>query len=176
MSRLRHAIRYLAAASCLPLITACPGPPVTRDTDDTSPPELSLTVTAAKDVDSGLSTVSFGTDVELVMPGGSLLVKAEDPGGVSVVELWMTTTVTCPVGDDLVEQQGPGIATAPVARAEGEVTDTQAPSSLTVSFDINTLELQAGCTYAFDVWGTAANAATTPASTTSPASTLTLRS
>ncbi|MFD4422431.1 hypothetical protein ACFWN7_13145 [Agromyces sp. NPDC058484] len=163
-------------ASTILLLTACQGPPVTRDTGDTTAPELSLTVTAAKQVDTGLLSITGQKNVELTMPGGTIAVKAEDPGGVSYVELWMTIGETCPIGDDLSQKDGPGLRDGkPMARAEGEVTDMQAPSSLTVGYDINTLAFQPGCIYSFDVWGKAANAATTPVMGTSPTSSLILR-
>ncbi|MFD4422251.1 hypothetical protein ACFWN7_12220 [Agromyces sp. NPDC058484] len=176
--RKKTAIVLGVGASLILLLTACAGPPVTRDAGDTSAPELSLTVTAAKEVDTGLLTVPFGKgkDIELTMPGGTITVKADDPGGVSYVELWMTIGETCPIGDDLSQSTPGGLTGKPAARAEGEVTDTQAPSSLTVGYDINTLDLQSGCIYRFTVWGQAANAATTPVMGKSSTSSLTLRS
>jgi hypothetical protein len=152
------------------VLTACPGEDVKRDLNDGTAPTLSLTVTASKNVASGLETLSFGTPVELTSAGGSLIVKAEDDDGVGWVELWFTEKKSC--GGTVT---GPGLAGAPVKRTDGTVTDTDAPESLTAIYDLNTHPLQPGCTYEFDVWGRAANAATTAVEATSSHSLVTVR-
>jgi hypothetical protein len=85
-----------------------------------------------------------------------MFVAADDDKGVSWVELWMTTTRNC---GGVVD--GPGLAGGPAKRVTGNVSNTSAPSSLSAGLDINTLGLQSGCSFVFDVWGKAANAATT---------------
>ena len=71
-------------------------------------------------------------------------------------------------------KQGPGLAGAPTKHVDGNVTNTSAPSSLTAGVDINLMQLVHGCTYKFDVWGKAANAATTPVTAQSAPATLIL--
>ena len=146
------------AAVALVVLTGCTGEDTPRDLNDATPPSLVLTVTASKGVDGGLQTVEFGGDIELRMPGGSVFAKASDEDGVSYVEVWMTESRVC--GGTKI---GPGLAGAPIKRVEGLVTDTSAPSSLSAGHDINTQPLRAGCSYTFEVWGKAANAATQPA-------------
>lgn len=120
-------------------------------------------MTASAATAEGIQDVPFGTSAVLKAPGGSVLAKAEDGKGLSFVELWLTTKKSC--GGTI---QGPGLARAPERRTEGNVTDTSAPSSLTAAYDIDTQPLAEGCTYEFEIWGKAANAATNPVVTTTP--------
>jgi hypothetical protein len=172
MARITH--RLLVGGSVFALFgfvtTGCPGSDTKRNLSDSTAPTLTLTVTAAKSTASGLLDVPFGTNAELKVPGGTILVKADDPDGVAWVELWMSTTKSCP---GVIT--GPGLAGAPEKRVEGAVTSTSAPTSLTAGYDINTHPLVAGCTYTWDVWGKAANAATTAVEAQSPHSSLTLK-
>ena len=153
----------IAVTLLLPMLTGCSHDPTPRDLNDPTPPSLLLTVTASKAVDGGVQTVEFGeNDIELAMPGGSVFAKASDDDGVSNVELWMTETRVC--GGMTV---GPGLPGAPTKRVEGEST-ASAPTSLSVSYDINKKPLKANCSYTFEVWGKATNAATKPVSVESP--------
>jgi hypothetical protein len=145
------------------VLTGCSRDPTPRDLNDATPPSLLLTVTASKAVDGGLQTVEFGgDDIELTMPGGSVFAEASDDDGVSNVELWMKEARVC--GGITV---GPGLPGAPTKRVEGEST-ASAPTSLRVGYDLNSSPLKANCSYTFEVWGTAANAATKPVSAESP--------
>jgi hypothetical protein len=141
-----------------------------RDLSDPTPPTLLLTVTAAKAVQGGSQTVEFGgTDIELTLPGGSVVAHARDDDGVSYVELWMTEARVC--GGKTV---GPGLPGAPTKRVEGQST-ASAPTSLSVGYDIATAPLKANCSYTFEVWAKAANAATEPVSVESPVTRLHLQ-
>lgn len=156
-------VSLIAVTVGLPVLTACSHEPTPRDLDDATPPSLLLTVTAAKGVDGGLETVEFGKgDIELTMPGGRVVAKATDDDGVSNVELWMTEARVC--GGMTV---GPGLPGAPTKRVEGEAT-ASAPTSLSVAYDMNAEPLKANCSYTFEVWGKASNAATQPVSVESP--------
>lgn len=161
--RVRGAQGAAFAALTLTVLSGCTGDPAPRDLNDATPPSLRLTVTAATAVDGGLETVEFGGDIELGMPGGSVIARATDDDGVGYVELWMTEARTC--GGT---QVGPGLAGAPTRRVEGQVTDASAPSSLSAGHDLNTQALQADCSYTFEVWATAANASSQPVTVTSP--------
>lgn len=152
-----------ALAVAMVALSGCTEDPATRDLNDATPPTVVLTVTASTSVDGGLQTVEFGGDIDLRMPGGSVFAKASDDDGVGHVELWMTEARDC--GGTRV---GPGLAGAPIERVEGAVTDTSAPSSLSAGHDINTRTLQAGCSYTFEVWAKAANAATQPVDVKTP--------
>jgi hypothetical protein len=96
--------------------------------------------------------------VNLKAPGGSLFFTATNAGGVGWVELWMNTKEQC--GGTIV---GPGLAGAPTKHVDGTLTPTTAPNKLSVGFDINLLQQKPGCTYTYEVWAKAANAATTRA-------------
>jgi hypothetical protein len=150
-------LRFIAVVATLTL-TACPPPPPTaRDKNDTTPPKITLSVTASANTADGTEIVAPGSTVKLTPPGGSALIKADNAKGVAWVEIWMTQEKTCNG-----VKEGPGLAGAPAKHVDGNVTDTSAPSSLTAGVDINLLQLVHGCSYKFEVWGKAANAATTP--------------
>lgn len=159
----------LALTSAL-VLAACPGADVTRDLNDSTAPTLSLRITASKNTGDGTETVTLGQPAELKGNGGSALIVADDDDGVAWVEFWLTETESCP--GVIV---GPGLAGAPATRVEGTVTSTDAPSSLTAGYDVNLRSLKPGCEYTFDVWGKAANAATTAVTIQSPVSKLTLQ-
>jgi len=159
----RRVLSFIAAALALPVLTGCSHAPPPRNVNDATPPSLLLTVTASKAVDGGLQTVEFGeNDIELTMPGGTVIARAMDDDGVSNVELWMTEARVC--GGVKI---GPGLPGAPTKRVEGEAT-ASAPTSLSVGYHINTEPLKANCSYTFEVWGKATNAATKPVSVESP--------
>ncbi len=144
------------------------GPPtVPRDLTDTTAPTIHLSITASPNTDSGLEELAPGSNVTLEAPGGSVIVMAEDTGGVGWVEFWMTETRTC--GGTTT---GPGLAGAPTERVEGDLSST-APQSLSAGIDINTMNLRSDCVYRWEVWGEAANAATTPVQSDIAFSTLT---
>jgi hypothetical protein len=147
----------MALAAISAVLCACTGDPAARDLNDTTAPTMTLKLTASSTVPSGLADLALGTNDTLTGAGGSLFIVADNGKGVSWVELWMTTTRDCGGVID-----GPGLAGAPAKRVTGNVSSTSAPSSLSAGLDINTLGLQSGCTFVFDVWGKAANAATTP--------------
>jgi hypothetical protein len=162
-------VALLVLTSAL-VLAACPGEAVKRDLNDSTAPTLRLRVTASSNTADGLETVNLGQNVELKGSGGSALIVAEDDDGVAWVEIWLTTSKAC--GGVL---ENPGSVGGPAQRVEGTVTPTDAPSSLTAGYDINLLSLTAGCIYTFDVWGKAANAATTAVTFQSPHSKLTLQ-
>ena len=151
-------------------LTACPGRAVKRDLNYSTAPTLRLRVTASSNTADGLETLNLGQNVDLKGSGGSALIVADDDDGVAWVEIWLTTSKAC--GGVL---ENPNAASGPAQRVEGTVTPTDAPSSLTATYDINQLSLTSGCIYTFDVWGKAANAATNPVSFQSPHSKLTLQ-
>lgn len=154
--------------------SSCDGPTETRDLNDATPPEIKLTVTASSTAVGGVMVVAPGSRVVLTPPGGSAFIEATDDDGVSWVELLMDPKAACGDGDLGTVQIG-GLAPAnPVKRVEGEVTDTDAPGSLTAGVDINLLELDQGCTYEFRVSGKSANAATNPVESRSSQATLVL--
>jgi hypothetical protein len=149
---------------------------VQRDLNDGTPPTLSLTLTASKGTDSGLQTVDFGTAVEITPAAGSLIAKASDDDGVGWVEIYFTEKKTCQGPGGTASITGPGLIAGPAQRTEGQVSDTDAPSSLSAVADLNAEPpRQQGCVYEYAVWARAANAATTPVETTSPQSIVTLR-
>jgi hypothetical protein len=159
----RLVLPLVAGTLALHAMTGCSHEPTPRDLNDPTPPSLLLTVTASKEVDGGHQTVEFGgTDIELTMPGGSVFAQANDDDGVGYVELWMTEARVC--GGKTV---GPGLPGAPTKRVEGQST-ASAPTSLRVGYDISTAPLKANCTYTFEVWGKAGNAAITSVSVESP--------
>jgi hypothetical protein len=153
---LMRRLRFIAVVAIL-MLTACPGPPTARDKNDTTPPKITLSVTASTNTADGTEIVAPGSTVKLKPPGGSALIKADNAKGVAWVEIWMTQEKTCNG-----VKESPGLAGAPAKHVDGNVTDTSAPSSLTAGVDINLLQLVHGCSYKFEVWGKAANAATTP--------------
>jgi hypothetical protein len=116
---------------------------------------MTLTVTASSTAAGGLVQVAPGSTVVLTAPGGSALIKASDDDGVSWVELWMGKVESC---DGSINH----FDFARAKRVEGDVSATEAPTSLTAGVDINLLRLRSGCTYTFEVGGRSANAATTP--------------
>jgi hypothetical protein len=162
-------LRFTAVVVPILMLAACPGSPTSRDKNDTTPPKITLTVTASANTADGTEVVAPGSTVNLKPPGGSALIKAENPKGVAWVELWMTTEKDCNG-----VKEGPDLAGAPTKHVDGNVTDTSAPSSLTAGVDINLLQLVHGCTYKFEVWGKAANAATNPVTAESMPASLTL--
>ena len=170
-TNLRYRRRWLIRA-ILPvaLLTACPGQPASRDHNDATAPVLTFAVAGTKQNPGGIDDIAFGTTTELSAAGAQLLIKATDDDGVSFVELWMTEREDC-VGV-LV---GPGSATAPAARVVGNVTPTEAPSSLTAAFRIESTNRKPGCIYQFKVWGQSSNAADAPVSAKSPTATVTLQ-
>lgn len=149
---------FSVVGTVLMLCASCAGTLVARNTNDTTPPTLTLTVTASTNTADGIEVVAPGSTVRLISPGGSAFIKADDPDGVAWVELWMTEEKDC--GGVKI---GPGLAGAPTTRVVGNLTDTTAPASLTAGTDINLLNLVRGCRYTFEVWGKAANAASNPA-------------
>lgn len=154
--------RFVRAGAAVVLgtaLSACQPASGSRDLNDTTAPDLTITVTASATAPGGLQTVAAGSTVTLTGAGGSVLVKATDHGGVSFVELWMSTGKNCNG-----VQEGPGLAGAPTKRVDGTVTAKDAPLELTAGVDINLMNLTHGCTYTFDVSGKAANAAATPVS------------
>jgi len=161
MRQLRS-IAAIIVIAVMPVMSACTSDPVSRDTNDTTPPTITLTVTASANTADGIETVAPGSTVNLTGAGGSALIKAEDDDGVAWVEFWMNQSKNC---NGVLEN--PGISGAPTKHVDGTVSDTSAPSSLMAGVDINTMNLTHGCTYKFEVWGKAANAATTPVITTS---------
>lgn len=159
----RLVLSLIAVTLSLAVPTGCSHEPTPRDLNDSTPPSLLLTVTAAKAVDGGVQTVEFGeNDIELTMPGGSVTATASDDDGVSNVELWMTEARVC--GGMTV---GPGLPGAPTKRVEGVAT-ASAPTSLSVGYDITAEPLRANCSYTFEVWGKATNSATKPVDVESP--------
>jgi len=162
-------VALLVLSSAL-VLAACPGKAVKRDLNDTTAPTMRLSLTASNNTADGLETVTLGQNVTLKGSGGTALIIADDDDGVSWVELWLTTSKAC--GGVL---ENPNAATGPTQRVEGTVTPTDAPSSLSAGYDINLQPLAAGCIYTFDVWGKAANAATTTVTFQSPHSKLTLQ-
>lgn len=157
------------------LVAACDGeggglggpPTVPRDLADATAPTIHLSITASPNTGSGLEELAPGSSVTLEPPGGSVIVMAEDPGGVGWVEFWMTERRDC--GGTIT---GPGSAGAPAERVDGNLSAT-APQSLSAGIDINTMNLRSGCVYRWEVWGKAANAATTPVEASIAFSTLT---
>ena len=81
----------------------------------------------------------------------------------SWVEIWMTTVEDC--GGTIA---GPGLAARPAKRVDATLTATSAPNKLAAGVDINLIATKKGCTYTYDVWGKAANAATTPVQVQTP--------
>ena len=101
-------LRLIAVLATLSL-TACPPPPPTaRDKNDTTPPKITLTVTASTNTADGTEIVAPGSTVKRKPPGGSALIKAENAKGVAWVEIWMTQEKTCNG-----VKEGPGLAGAP---------------------------------------------------------------
>lgn len=143
------------------------GPPtVVRDTTDQSPPVLTLTITASTRVAGGIEELPPGSRVTLKDPGGSVIVQASDSGGVGWVEFWMNEGKACDG-----TSTGPGISGKPTKRVEGDLSST-APGALSAGIDINLMKLDPDCLYTFEVWGEAANAASSPATTQIAFSTL----
>jgi hypothetical protein len=162
-----HGLAIVVAAG---LLTACPGQPTPRDHNDATPPVLTFSIAGTAQDPGGIDDIAFGTTTPLSPAGAQLIIKATDDDGVSFVELWLTEKKECP--GVIV---GPGLAGAPSARTVGTVTPTEAPSSLTAVFKVEVANRQQGCTFTFDVWGKAQNAADTPVPVTSPHATVTLQ-
>ena len=166
----RAGLTVVAAGLVTVLLTACPGPPVSRDRQDTTAPALAMSIAGTKANPGGVDDVAFGSATDLSAAGAQILIKAADSGGVSFVELWMTEKEIC--GGVIV---GSGLAGRPSARTDGTVTTQDAPSTLTAVFRIEATTRKKGCTYNFEVWGAASNAADTPAHVKSAKATVTLR-
>jgi len=166
----RASLTVVAACLSTVALTACPGPPVTRDRQDTTAPVLAMSIAGTRANPGGVDDVAFGSTTDLSAAGAQILIKAADSGGVSFVELWMTEKEMC--SGVIV---GPGLAGSPAARTDGDVTTTDAPSTLTAVFRIEATTRKKGCLYSFEVWGKASNAADTPAQVTSAKATVTLR-
>lgn len=152
------------------LLAACEGESTTRDHQDASPPTIAISVAGKKGNPGGIDEAPFGSTTELTPSGAEILVTANDDGGVSAVELWMTETAQCPGVN-----QGPSLAGAPTATAKGNLTDTQAPSQLLVTTRLDPANRRPNCTYLFDVWGEADNAADAPVHAKSPTVRFTLK-
>ncbi len=167
LHRCRVAVAAVALAAVV--LSAC-GDPASRDRNDATAPVLTMSIAGTKANPGGIDDVAFGTTTELSPSGAQVLIKAADDDGVSVVELWMTEKKQCP---GVVV--GPGLAGAPAAKVVGNVTPTEAPSSLVAIFRVDATNRQVGCTYSFEVWGEADNAADTPVHAKSPTATVTLK-
>lgn len=142
----------------LALLAGCNGSPTTRDTSDSTAPSLTMSIAGTKQNPGGIDdNIAAGSTTELRPQGAQILIKGTDSGGVAFVELWLTEKEACP---GVIA--GPTLAGKAAARTNGTVTATQAPSSLTAAFRIEPAGRKAGCSYIFDVWGEADNAATTP--------------
>jgi hypothetical protein len=155
--------RLVAGASLVGVVltlTACPGPPTTRDLNDSTAPTITLKIAGLLSNPGGVDDVPVGTTVA-VSPGGTTLwATADDPNGVSSVELWYTEQKDC--GGTIT---GPGLVSSPAAKTLGTVTPTQAPNSLSATKAIAmATHAEHGCVYTFKVWGKATNAATAPVS------------
>lgn len=165
----------IAVAFIALTVAACNGegdgdggsPTVPRDLTDATAPTIHLSITASPNTDSGLEELAPGSNVTLEAPGGSVIVMAEDTGGVGWVEFWMTETRDC--GGTIT---GPGLSGAPTERVNAALSST-APQSLSAGLDINTMTLRSDCVYRWKVWGQAANAATNPVQSSIASSTLT---
>lgn len=165
----KFAVGGVVVAVAMLLLPGCEDGPAQRDLNDATAPDIKLTVTASSTTVGGLTNVAPGSTVTLTPPGGSAFIEATDDDGVSWVELWWSRRQRC--GNDESEQRTPGQL---VDRVEGTVTNTEAPTSLTVGIDINLLTLAPGCTYSFEVWGKSANAASNPVESKSSPATLVL--
>ena len=151
-------------------LTACPGQPTSRDHNDATPPVLTMSIAGTEQNPGGLDDVAFGSTTALSTSGAQILIKAADDHGVSFVELWLTEKKVC---EGVIV--GPGLAGAPAARTVGNVTPTEAPSTLTAVFRIESTNHQRDCTYTFEVWGHAQNAADAPVSVKSPTTFMTMQ-
>ncbi len=146
------------AALMISLLSSCNGSPTSRDTNDSTPPSLTMSIAGTKQNPGGIDdNIAPGSTTDLRPRGAQILIKATDSGGVSFVELWLTEKEACP---GVIA--GPTLAGKAAARTNGTVTATQAPSSLTAAFRIEPAGRKTGCLYTFEVWGEADNAATTP--------------
>ncbi len=161
----------IAAAVMIGLLSACDGSSTSRDTNDSTPPSLTMSIAGTKQNPGGIDdNIAAGSTTELRPQGAQILIKATDSGGVSFVELWLTEKEACP---GVIT--GPGLAGKAAARTNGTVTATQAPSSLTAVYRIEPAGRKTGCTYTFEVWGAADNAATVPVNAKSQIATVTLQ-
>ncbi len=86
-----------------------------------------------------------------------VVATATDPGGVGAVELWVAPTRHCASVGVGVH----GLSVAPTARAEGQVTATEAPSQLTATSTLSA-DVPPECTITYDVAVPASNAADRP--------------
>lgn len=150
----RAGLTLVAAGLVTVLLTACPGPPVSRDHRDTTAPALAMSIAGTKANPGGVDDVAFGSTTDLSTAGAQILMKAADSGGVSFVELWMTEKEIC--SGVIV---GPGLAGRPATRTDATVTATDAPSTLTAVSRIEATTHKKGCTYSF---GCGARPATLP--------------
>jgi hypothetical protein len=154
----RNTGRIAMVAAMVTLLAACPGSPTTRDTNDSTAPSLTMSIAGTKQNPGGIDdNIAPGSTTELRPQGAQILIKATDSGGVSFVELWLTEKEACPGVNT-----GPSLAGKAAARTNGTVTATKAPSSLTAAYRIEPAGRKVGCTYTFEVWGEADNAASTP--------------
>jgi hypothetical protein len=161
----------IVGAAMIVLLVACNGSPTTRDTNDSTAPALTMSIAGTKQNPGGIDdNIAAGSTTELRPQGAQILIKASDSGGVSFVELWLTEKEACPG-----VTAGPTLAGKAAARTNGTVTATQAPSSLTAAFRIEPAGRKVGCTYTFEVWGEADNAATTPVHAKSSVARVTLQ-
>ncbi len=163
--------RALAVVLLIPVtgLVGC-GEPASRDLNDATPPNITISVAGTRANPGGIDEIGFGTTTDLSASGAQVLVKATDDDGVANVELWLTEKRQCQG-----VTTGPGLAGAPAARVVGNVTPTQAPADLTAIFRIDSTSRRSGCLYTFEVWGEADNAANTTVHTKSPTVALTLR-
>jgi hypothetical protein len=169
-SRLIRTGRVVAAATVVTVLTACPGQKTTRDHHDTTAPTLTMSIAGTKQNPGGIDdNIAAGSTTDLSPTGAQILIKAADGGGVAYVELWLTEKEACP---GIIA--GPTLAGKAAARTNGTVTATDAPSSLTAAFRIEPANRKPGCTYSFEVWGEADNAADTPVHAKSSIATVTL--
>ncbi len=161
----------ILGATLIVLLVACNGSPTTRDTNDSTAPTLTMSIAGTKQNPGGIDdNIAAGSTTELRPQGAQILIKASDSGGVSFVELWLTEKEACPGVN-----AGPTLAGKAAARTDGTVTATQAPSTLTAAFRIEPAGRKVGCTYTFEVWGQADNAATTPVHAKSQVARVTLQ-
>jgi len=156
------------------LLTGCPGQPVPRDRNDATPPTLTLAAAGLPGA-SGFIDVAPGSTVEMTRGTEVVLIaRAADDDGVSSVELWTNEAQTCDNGNGTATQTGPGLVAAPTDRTEGEVTPTDAPSSLSATGNLPS-DVPANCVREFEVWIIGANAADAAVTSQFPTATFVLR-
>ena len=168
MLAISHRARWALAVLLVVSAAACGRTDAPRDVEDPSPPRTTLSAAGTLG-HAGFVDVADGAWLR-VAHGAQVTLRAtaSDPDGVSRVELRVTEILVCPTGMYATSRGAPPLVPAPASSTNGTVTPISAPSSLTTSVVIETVQPPVGCVAQWDVRAAATNAARRPVGASGP--------